>query len=51
VAAGASFVYLNLGQGEIRKASVRGDYRKNHAFILGVTLSFKKLPWSGRLTL
>jgi long-chain fatty acid transport protein len=48
---GLSFVYVNLGQGEVRKASVRGDYKRNHVFVLGATLAFKKLPWSGKLTM
>jgi len=48
---GFSFVYVNLGQAEVRQASVRGDYKRNHLFVLGATLAFKKLPWSGRLTL
>jgi long-chain fatty acid transport protein len=47
---GLSFVYLNLGQGEIRTGSVNGDYQRNHAFILGVSLAFKELPWAGKWT-
>ena len=47
---GLSFVYLNLGGGEIRKGGLRGDYDRNHAFVFGMTLSFKELPWSGKAT-
>jgi long-chain fatty acid transport protein len=50
VTLGASFVYVNLGGGEVRTASVRGDYEDNDLFILGVTLAFKQLPWSGKLS-
>jgi long-chain fatty acid transport protein len=48
VTLGASFVYVNLGDAEVRSASVRGDYEDNELFLLGVTLAFKRLPWSGR---
>lgn len=47
---GGSFVYVNLGQGEVNKGTVRGDYRRNDLFVLGVTLSFKTLPWAGKLS-
>ncbi len=47
---GLSFVYINLGQGEVRKPTVRGDYDRNHAFVFGLTLAFDRLPWSGKLT-
>lgn len=47
---GFSFVYVNLGQGEVRTATVRGDYKRNHLFVLGGTVAFKRLPWSGKLT-
>jgi long-chain fatty acid transport protein len=47
---GLSFVYLNLGQGEVRNATVRGDYDRNNIFILGMTVAFKELPWSGKAT-
>jgi long-chain fatty acid transport protein len=47
---GLSFVYLNLGQGEIRTGQLRGDYERNHAFILGLSLAFKELPWAGKWT-
>jgi long-chain fatty acid transport protein len=47
---GLSFVYLNLGQGEIRQSTLRGDYKRNHAFILGLTVAFNQLPWNGKLT-
>jgi len=48
---GLSLVYINLGQGEVRQATVRGDYERNHAVVVGLTLAFNQLPWSGGLTL
>jgi long-chain fatty acid transport protein len=45
---GFSFVYINLGQGEVRSASVRGDYQENHIFVFGLNLAFDKLPWSSK---
>ena len=50
VSLGLSFVYVNLGQGEVRTANVRGDYENNDVFIVGLTLAFEELWWSGRLT-
>ncbi len=47
---GLSFVYVNLGQGEVRSPTVRGDYDRNNIFVLGMTLAFKELPWSGKAT-
>jgi long-chain fatty acid transport protein len=47
---GLSFVYINLGQGEIRTGGVEGDYQRNHAFVFGLSLAFKKLPWAGKWT-
>ncbi len=48
---GFNFVYVNLGQGNVRTSNVRGDYQDNHLFILGFNLDFEQLPWSGRATL
>ncbi len=45
------FVYVNLGQSNVRTANVRGDYDNNELFLFGVTMNFKKLWWSGRATL
>lgn len=47
---GLSFVYVNLGQGEIRTGAVEGDYQRNHAFVFGFSLAFKELPWAGKWT-
>jgi long-chain fatty acid transport protein len=47
---GLSLVYVNLGDAEIRTASLRGDYKRNHGFVFGMTLAFKELPWSGKAT-
>jgi long-chain fatty acid transport protein len=48
---GLNFVYVNLGKGEVRTANVRGDYERNHLFVIGMTLAFDSLPWSGKLTM
>ncbi len=48
---GANFVYVNLGQGNVRTDNVRGDYQDNHLFVFGFNLDFERLPWSGRATL
>jgi len=50
VVLGLSFVYINLGAGEVRQATLRGDYDRNHFFVFGMSLSFKELPWSGKAT-
>jgi long-chain fatty acid transport protein len=44
---GLNFVYANLGESRVRQPTVRGKYETNHVFVLGATLSFGKLPWSG----
>lgn len=44
---GLNFVYVNLGDGRVRQPTVRGKYETNHIFVLGATLSFRKLKWSG----
>ena len=48
VVLGGSFVYVNLGRGEVRSPTVRGDYKHNDLFVLGLTLSYKTLPWAGK---
>jgi hypothetical protein len=48
---GFSFTYVNLGQAEVRQNTVRGDYRHNDLFILGLTIGYDDLPWSGKLTM
>ena len=47
---GLSFVYVDLGRGRVSTPNVRGDYSANDLFVVGLTLDFKKLWWSGRLT-
>ena len=47
---GASFTYANLGDSEVRTGSFVGDCDENDLDILGATLAFKRLPWSGKLT-
>ncbi len=51
VTLGMSFTYVNLGAGEVRNPTVRGDYKNNDVFVLGTTVAFKRLPWSGKLRL
>ncbi len=43
---GFSFVYLNLGSGDVSTATVSGDYSSNDVFIFGVVLDYQALPWS-----
>ena len=47
---GANFVYAWLGEGKVRTSFVRGDYQRNNLFVFGLTISAKKLPWSGKAT-
>lgn len=51
VKVGMSFTYVNLGAAEVRNPTVRGDYKNNDLFVLGTTVAFKRLPWSGKLQL
>jgi len=48
---GCSFVYINLGEGNVSNPTVSGDYKRNHAFVFGLTLDFSELWWAGRGTL
>ena len=48
---GLNFVYANLGQADLRNASVRGHYENYDLFVFGLTLSFDELWWKGRLEL
>jgi long-chain fatty acid transport protein len=43
---GFSFVYINLGSGDVSTPNVSGDYSSNDAFVLGFTLDFEKLYWA-----
>jgi long-chain fatty acid transport protein len=47
---GLSLVYIDLGRGRVSTSNVRGDYSANDLLVVGLTLDFKKLWWSGRLT-
>ena len=37
---------MNLGQGQVRTASISDDYEHNDIFVLGMSLAFKELPWA-----
>ncbi len=44
---GLSFQWTDLGKSRVNTANVDGHYKKNDMFLFGVTLAWKKLPWSG----
>jgi long-chain fatty acid transport protein len=48
---GLSFVWVDLGKAPVNTSYVKGKYRSNDLFIFGLSLSWKKLPWSGKATL
>ena len=48
---GLSFQWTSLGSSSVNTDNVHGDYKKNDMFLFGVTLAWKKLPWSGWGTL
>jgi long-chain fatty acid transport protein len=48
---GLSFSWADLGSAPLDKPVVKGKYRKNDLFLFGVSLYWKKLPWSGKATL
>jgi hypothetical protein len=43
-----SFVWSDLGDATVANNFVVGHYRKNDLYLLGISLAWKKLPWSGR---
>jgi len=47
---GFGLVYAWLGEGAVRTPGVRGDYDTNQFFLLNLTFSARKLPWSGMAT-
>jgi len=47
---GLAFSWANLGQAPVNNTNVKGNYRSNDIFLFGVSLNWKKLPWSGRGT-
>jgi len=47
---GLAFSWANLGQAPVNNTSVKGNYQSNDIFLFGVSLNWKKLPWSGRGT-
>jgi len=48
---GLSFSWSDLGSAPLNKPVVKGKYRKNDLFVFGVSLYWKKLPWSGKAAL
>lgn len=44
---GLAFSWANLGSAPVNDPSVKGNYRRNEVFLFGVSLNWKKLPWSG----
>lgn len=48
---GLSFQWTDLGRADVNTDNIQGHYKSNDMFLFGVTLSWKKLPWSGRGTL
>jgi long-chain fatty acid transport protein len=48
---GLSFVWADLGDAPLNTRNVKGKYNPNDLFLFGVSLQWKKLPWSGRATL
>lgn len=47
---GVHFAYSDLGKSPVDSAFVKGEYEHNDLFLFGMTLNWKKLPWSGRGT-
>jgi long-chain fatty acid transport protein len=48
---GLSFAWASLGEAPLDNAFVKGKYGMNDMFLFGLSLYWKKLPWSGRATL
>ncbi len=48
---GFSFNWVDLGKAPVNDAFVKGKYRDNDLYMFGVSLQWKKLPWSGKATL
>jgi long-chain fatty acid transport protein len=48
---GFSFAWSDLGTAPVNNATVKGKYSRNELFLFGVSLNWKKLPWSGKATL
>jgi long-chain fatty acid transport protein len=47
---GFAFQYLNLGQGKIDNAALKGDYKDNEILFFVFNINFAQLPWDGRGT-
>ena len=48
---GLSFNWVDLGNAPVNNIRVKGKYRDNDLYIFGLSLHWKKLPWSGKATL
>jgi long-chain fatty acid transport protein len=48
---GFSFVWTDLGKAPVDSKFAKGEYRSNDLYLFGVSVYFKKLPWSGMATL
>ena len=47
---GFTFTWVDLGKSRIDNTNLKGKYRSNDLYVFGLHVSFKKLPWAGRLT-
>ena len=47
---GFAFQYVNLGQGKIDNAALKGDYKDNEILFFVINLNMAQLPWDGRGT-
>ena len=48
---GLSFYYTNLGEAPLNNSIVSGKYTTNHGFFFNVNINWRKLPWSGKLSI
>lgn len=48
---GIGFEYVNLGKADINKPTLVGSYTSNEMYLLSLNVNWKRLPWSGKLTL
>ncbi len=47
---GLSFVYIDLGKSKLNTGNLKGHYEQNRAFVFGINMQWKQLPWGGRGT-
>lgn len=48
---GFNFAWVDLGDAPVSTGFVSGKYGSNDLYLFGLTLAWKKLPWSGKATL